>query len=536
MKLKKIMVTFVITGLMTSNLALTNYGHENVMEPGFNQQEEKNQNLSTEETQIVKDILNDYNNATLTKDDALEMNERFRQAGIKGGKALAIVIESMGFDTEKIRTLAPPPNASNNTKPRPEDESADENRPPRPEDESGDQNRPPRPEDETQDKSSQNSKNRYSIEQATSDNAQLHTLAFDALSFITGSFSSDTQLPPGKLADYFGFQYLRDVDAGEAGHSTMFLTTVADNMFYILDEAQIAKLNTLANEQVTLVDDYYYDRLTIMHAFRKLEDNDLPLMTTQLNSDALEDYSSELYEIDGKLSYRRAQVFADVIASLTDSQKTYLDNMVAGNSSTWTQFPNEQLDKKGLSHSEHVLMMTYASEMFSWYAGDTQSDTYFCPERQATYFGSFYLKSKPASSDVNYRIDTNLTGDSGKDFLNVLTTEQRTLIENLVDIQREDLMEIVKVREAIATELRKSLAGQVVDEEKVLNLSRQYGLLDGRIVSAYINSFTQVSDSLSIEQMDQLMAIRYYGSEENKVFLFSSEANIPSINSDFLFK
>jgi hypothetical protein len=44
----------------------------------------------------------------------------------------------------------------------------------------------------------------YSIAQATSDNAQLHTIAFSGLAFLTGDFGSDTFLPPGKVSDYFG--------------------------------------------------------------------------------------------------------------------------------------------------------------------------------------------------------------------------------------------------------------------------------------------------------------------------------------------
>jgi hypothetical protein len=58
---------------------------------------------------------------------------------------------------------------------------------------------------------------RYSIEQAVSDKAQLHTIAFDGLAFLTGDFGSDTFLPPGKVSDYFGFQYMRDIDANEGG-------------------------------------------------------------------------------------------------------------------------------------------------------------------------------------------------------------------------------------------------------------------------------------------------------------------------------
>jgi len=40
--------------------------------------------------------------------------------------------------------------------------------------------------------------------------------------------------------------------------------------------------------------------------------------------------------------------------------------------------------------------MTYAGDILSRYADDVEADTYFCPERQADYFGGFYVKDAPA--------------------------------------------------------------------------------------------------------------------------------------------
>ncbi|MEI6842534.1 MAG: hypothetical protein WCK53_14795, partial [Methanomicrobiales archaeon] len=62
----------------------------------------------------------------------------------------------------------------------------------------------------------------YTMEQTISDQAQGATIAFDALAFLTGQACSDTFLPPGKVADYAGFQYLRDNDATQMGHNTDF--------------------------------------------------------------------------------------------------------------------------------------------------------------------------------------------------------------------------------------------------------------------------------------------------------------------------
>jgi len=95
----------------------------------------------------------------------------------------------------------------------------------------------------------QDPKRQYSIEQAVSDQAQLHTIAFDGLAFLTGDFGSDTFLPPGKVSDYFGFQYMRDIDAKEGGHNTSFLTRIAHNMLAVLNKDQKAQLLALGKEQ-----------------------------------------------------------------------------------------------------------------------------------------------------------------------------------------------------------------------------------------------------------------------------------------------
>ena len=44
------------------------------------------------------------------------------------------------------------------------------------------------------------------------DQGQRTTIAFAGLAMITGNLQSQTFFPPGKVADYTGFQYLRDND------------------------------------------------------------------------------------------------------------------------------------------------------------------------------------------------------------------------------------------------------------------------------------------------------------------------------------
>ncbi len=219
------------------------------------------------------------------------------------------------------------------------------------------------------------------------------------------------------------------------------------------------------------------------------------------------------------------------------NKKAYFNEMANGSSLTWPT-KQDQVDKRDMTHEQHVLLMTYASEMFSWYAGDIESDTYFCPERHGTYFGSFYMKDMPAMGNPDYSISTSITGDSGKEFLNILTEEQKKLITDLVDIQRDELLEIVETRRTVAKQLREFMDGKDVDQEEILKLSRKYGELDGAIVHSYATHFSKVYNSLTDEQKEELLKLRNLDDYQVEgAFLYSEPIDMPEImNTDFLFE
>ena len=378
--------------------------------------------------------------------------------------------------------------------------------------------------------------NQYTIEQAVSDKAQLHTIAFDGLAFLTGDFSLDTFLPPGKVSDYFGFQYMRDIDAKEGGHNTSFLTQIANNMLTILNSDQKAQLLALGKEQEKEIRQFAEKRVPLIKAFRRNLAGDLPAGSTGLDKNAIVNYSAELYELDGQLAYQRAKVMGGIIYSLTAPQKAALAKLKFGDSRTWPNVP-EQLDKRSMSHEVNVAMMTYASEMFAWYAGSVEADTYFCPERHGMYFGGFGMKTAPAMGKQNYSISTSLTGDSGEAFLNALTDAQRKSIEDVIGLQRTDLAEIVTARRAIVTEMRRFQKGEVADHAKVLSLSKRYGELDGEMSYLYATAFANVARTLTPAQNVKLAALRTTNPADPKgPFLYSTPIAMPKImNTDFLF-
>ena len=382
--------------------------------------------------------------------------------------------------------------------------------------------------------------NAYNIEQAISDKAQGMTIAYDALAFMTGDLGSDSFFPPGKVADFWGFQYLRDNDPSEMGHAGDFLTSAAMNMLNVLTADQRAKLVALAKSQVSSINDYGYKRFVLMEAFRRLVKNDLPSGTTSLNEDAVKTYSADLYKLDGQISYARAQMMGELINSLTTDQKAYLDKMVGKGMKEWP-IVTEPADIKGLDRDVKVAVMTYAADTYSWYAGSVEADVYFCPERHGTYFGSFYLKDIPAMGNPDYAIPTNLTGDMGESMIKTLNTDQAKTITGLIDIQKPYLEGIVETRKHISTELRKFKDGGSADSATVLGLMEKYGQLDGEIIYNLAINFSKVSQNLTADQKAKLMAYRKEMLGDlmypKGAYLYSEPIAMPQIsNTDFLFK
>jgi hypothetical protein len=193
--------------------------------------------------------------------------------------------------------------------------------------------------------------------------------------------------------------------------------------------------------------------------------------------------------------------------------------MVGHGMLTWPVV-DEPEELHGLSRDVKVAVMTYAGDMFSWYAGSVDADVYFCPERQGTYYGSFYIKDAPAIGHEGYGINEQLTATAGAALSDstkgYVTAVQAAVMTSLVDRQRNNLYaspvsNIVQVRTEIATLLRSLLTETVSAESvkaQVLSLSETYGDLDGENNYYYATGYAQVYATLTADQKTRLAALR----------------------------
>jgi len=378
----------------------------------------------------------------------------------------------------------------------------------------------------------------FTIAQTLSDGAQRNTIAFDGLAFITGSLGANSFLPPGKMADFFGFQSMRDNAPEGIGHNTEFLDKVATNLLYALTPEQRDDLVALAYEQVDSIEGYALARFPLMKAFQRLLEGDIPAGSPGLDRDSVMAYSAGLFSLDGGIAYRRAEVYGSIIHELDADQRLYLDSLLGvPNVLSWPDV-GEVIDHHSLPHDVHVAVMTYASDMFSWYGGSVEGDVYFCPERVATYFGSFYMKDAPAmASDTGYTIPMNLTDSLGKAFLRIIPSVDSAAVASLVDTQRADLYAMVDVRDSISRELRRFMAGEEADSLVIARLAQRYGELDGEISYWYATVFAAVASHLTPTELDSLFYYRDLEPyPEDSAYLYSEPVAMPEIiNTDFLF-
>jgi hypothetical protein len=380
----------------------------------------------------------------------------------------------------------------------------------------------------------------YTITQTISDEAQKNTMAFDALGFMTGCLGAQTFLPPGKVADYSGFQYLRDNDATNLGHNTSFVTIIAENILNVLNSVQIQLFVDAAKDQTAMINDFAYKRYPLCKAFRRLIENDIPVGASGLNEDSVKAYTARLYKIDGRISLNRARLFGQIINSLTNDQKAKLDGLKAKNGiGNWDSQLTNPVDNLHLDQDVSVVVMTYASEIYAWYAGSVDADVYFCPERQGTYFGSFYLKDWPAMGNPDYTINEQLTASAGADFYKILDTDQYNLLSNVVSLQKSFLTSIVTIRGQVSYELRKLMNGGMADSTLILSLSEDYGSFDGEISYLYAKYFSEVYQSMTSDQKSRLSGLSGdlgYVAPAG-AFLYSQPVAMPDIeNTDFMFK
>jgi len=148
------------------------------------------------------------------------------------------------------------------------------------------------------------------------------------------------------------------------------------------------------------------------------------------------------------------------------------------------------------------------------------------------------MKDMPAMGKRDFDISTTVTGDSGEQFLETLTADQRAAIEAIPTQESGAMKEIADLRRQISTELRKFLAGGTADREKVRALGRRYGELDGELSWRCAVAFAAANRTLTDAQRAALMKLRNLdGYQSAPAYIYSRPAReapeLPALDAFF---
>lgn len=346
------------------------------------------------------------------------------------------------------------------------------------------------------------------LNQSLSSGAQTATIAFANFAWATGDLCADTFLPPGKVADIYGFQYVRDGTADGLGHNSGFANVVSAIVLNNLTSSQLDILKSLADAEVDLLNATVLSRQPFQYAMRRY----LGDPTLQLDMTKVIEAMAHIYDLDANLTLLRGEYYGQVFRTLTQAQIDYWETFYDYN--IWT-FPNSQelIDNihvilQGLDNSKSVEVQTFATDLFVQATQPLYADVYWAPERVSDFWGAFYLKDISVVGVANYTIDENATKDGGELFMDVAGADAKTMIKGITALETPYLYDWVTVRTIVATELRKYHTHNNINQSLVRDYMHLHGMYDGIISYYYAVNFTSITRALTSEQMATLQANR----------------------------
>ena len=147
------------------------------------------------------------------------------------------------------------------------------------------------------------------------------------------------------------------------------------------------------------------------------------------------------------------------------------------------------------------------------------------------------MKDFPAMGNHDYSISTALTGDAGRDFIATLNATQAESLYETMRKQAPLLSEIVKIREAVSFELRKTMTNEKPDKETVYSLIKRYGELDSEMSYYEANSFSAINKTLTESQKQKLIQIRNQNVLPKGAYIYSDPIDLPeNLKFEYLMK
>lgn len=325
-------------------------------------------------------------------------------------------------------------------------------------------------------------------EQVTS--RQLETaIASRTLTWLTGSAVNNDYVSVGRIANFFGFVGLRVA----SGH-TLSRSDVAFDTLAILDPAQRQQLIALTED--------LSDTLTRTHVSRKAMNRALEglLIGEPISRVAFDDLAQAYAAGEAQLGGIIAARFGEIASTLRANQIKELNSVRAMHVSGQGHLVDLAKPKIRLSKEDKKELVNTAARFLSWTTGSPAYNDFEVVGKPSQHFGF-----------VSLRIESNhgvKRGGIAREVEQVLTVEQRALIEEAAQENMAMFEEFLAARADLLRYLETALEGSEIDLDRVEMLGRAMGAVEADMTWSQAQTMLSVRDRLSEQQVSDLMILR----------------------------
>ncbi len=336
----------------------------------------------------------------------------------------------------------------------------------------------------------------------------LDAFASKGFSWITGSPADNEKLSVGKNAQFFGFVALRYQSGRAASRGTL------GRAFYaICDDRQRAILENAVLQEKTPLQQWWLVREEILTI---LEDH--LYSGTSVDQPKYWAAGEKFSLLNAMVATYEASAFARLEDSLTAKQKQWID--------AWRKDP----ESAGKSAKSIRVEMTQSSDRkdgkqledlyakaFSWLTGTAKDNEIIPIGQPAQFFGFVSIRHKSGHAASRGKI--------AKDFLEILTPSQQTLLQQAIQTQIPVVRQFLEKRHLFLNQLsalrtHPDLFNPVV----VHQLARDMGTLEMQAARIEAETYRKIRVSMTEAQLAEAMKMRgEYTLDESQVNVLNPE-------------
>lgn len=322
------------------------------------------------------------------------------------------------------------------------------------------------------------------------DEAQLRSaVASRTLTWLTGNSANNDYISVGRIANFFGFVALR-VSSGQS----LTRAHVARDTLAFLEPLQTDILVALLEEQSLPHATTQETRVEINRALERR------LVGEEVSQAGFLVLGRNYGAAEAELGRVIAQRFGQIAASLTLQQQDSLAAIRAAHVAGQPDMIPNPGTRMRLPDVDRQELVNLAARFLSWTTGSPEFNDFEVVGKPSQHFG--FVSLRLASGHSVRR------GGLAGEVLDLLTPDQRQILDLAVGQNAELFPEFLAVRAELMRELEVALNGDVVHRETIRRIGAKVGEIEARMTWAQANAMLDVRDALTADQLDALLAMR----------------------------